>query len=90
MLDNLKNGMDTIENGMDTARGIMGTVRHAVNGLEYYTSEKRRAELRKANRIHNFTCFLTWFIIILWVAILITTIVLCATGNDAVLRFLSL
>ena len=89
-MDKFKNVLDAIEDGTDTIKNITGTVYHAVEGLEYYASEKYQADRRKADRINTFSRFLLIFTIILWAAILITTIVLCATGNDVVLRFLSL
>lgn len=84
--DLLQKGMD----GVDTAENIFHAVDHANYGFKYRTSDGYRADRRKAARIDRLSFFLGWFFIILWVVILIATIVLCVTGNDAVLRFLSL
>ncbi len=90
MFDKIKNLLEQGKDGIETAENLLDTVDHVGYGLKYRTSKSYHYDRSKADKIDRFSHFLGWFFIALWGVILIATIVLCVTGNDAVLRFLSL
>ena len=71
----------TINSGMD----IKGSFDSAHS---YYNSSQRKADLAKANKIYKKERIFMKFSIILWIAIIVSTIYLCVTGNDIVLKLL--
>lgn len=82
----LRQGKDRIE----TAENLLDVADHVSYGIKYRNSKYFKNDRSRANKIDSFAHYLGWFFIILWGMIIIGTIVLCVTGNDIVLRFLSL
>ena len=90
VLDGVREGLYSSKKTIDTVENIFDVVAHAKVGYQYRKSEHYREACRKAAKIDRFAFGLAWFFIILWIFIAIGTVVLCVTGNDCILRFLSL
>lgn len=90
VFDTVKESFSSYKETINTVENIFDVVAHGKAGYQYRTSKQYREDCRKAERIDRFSFGLAWFFIVLWIIILIATVVLCITGNDTVLRFLSL
>lgn len=94
ILDKTNDVMDTANMAMNiansTLEGVNDVRNHYRYGRDYYYSDEAKADFAKAKKINRRTDFIAGLTVILWIAIIIGTIVLCVTGNDIILQILHL
>ena len=86
-LENIFQKVDQVVNGYDR---VKSEYRFLKGNYDFYKSpayynEKRKAEIREKIGFGLFYIFA-----FIWVLAIVTTIILCVTGNDVVLRMLNL
>lgn len=85
--DDFFNKIDRAIDGYHRAKSEYSFLR---GSYDFYNSPDRYLERKKAEKRDKISSILFCGVILIWIIVIIATIVLCVTGNDAILKILNL
>lgn len=88
--DFLGKALDIARDVMDVADVAQAEYERVQNGIKYGQSNQYQEDMIEAKKIMQYEAKRTLYFILLWIAIIIATIILCVIGDDSVLVFLNL
>ena len=82
--------LDNISDMLNSTKSAADDVRHFRDGFQFWGSSQYYSDMSHANLLGRAADAISLITGLLWIAIIVVTIVLCVSGNDIILSYLSL